>query len=47
VAEKFLRREHRENIIVETDASRLLERLETYRPVVVDSKWVDELKNMV
>jgi uncharacterized protein (TIGR00730 family) len=47
VTEKFLRQEHRDNIIIETDASRLLEKLETYRPVVVDSKWVDELKNMV
>jgi uncharacterized protein (TIGR00730 family) len=47
VAEKFLRQEHRDNVIIETDAPRLLERLETYRPVPVDSKWVDELKNML
>jgi uncharacterized protein (TIGR00730 family) len=47
VAERFLRPEHRDNIIIEDDAARLLERMETYEPIEVDSKWVDELKHMI
>ncbi|MCX6235519.1 MAG: TIGR00730 family Rossman fold protein [Bacteroidetes bacterium] len=47
VSERFLRTEHRNNLIIDDDASRLLEKLETYKPVMVDSKWVDELKHIL
>jgi uncharacterized protein (TIGR00730 family) len=47
VEERFLRHEHRHNIIIEKDAHRLIERIETHEPVSVDSKWVDELKHML
>jgi uncharacterized protein (TIGR00730 family) len=47
VAEKFLRREHRDNIIIEDDPTRLLENIERHKHVSADSKWVEELKNMV
>jgi uncharacterized protein (TIGR00730 family) len=47
VSERFLRTEHRNNLIIDDDALRLLEKLETFKPVMVDSKWVDELKHML
>lgn len=46
VEEKFLRIEHRNNILVEEDVHVLLDRLMTFVPVQVHSKWVDELKVM-
>ena len=38
-AELFMRGEHRDMLIVETDPSRLLDRCETYQPPVVE-KWI-------
>jgi uncharacterized protein (TIGR00730 family) len=38
-AELFMRREHREMLIVETDPARLLDACEHYRPPVVE-KWI-------
>lgn len=46
VEERFLRIEHRNNILVEEDIHLLLDRLMTFEPVQVHSKWVDELKLM-
>jgi hypothetical protein len=46
VNERFLRIEHRNNILVGEDSSSLLDRLLTFKPVQVHSKWVDELKLM-
>lgn len=46
VEERFLRIEHRNNILVEDDIRLLLDRLMTFEPVQVHSKWVDELKLM-
>jgi hypothetical protein len=46
VEERFLRTEHRNNILVEEDIHLLLDRLMTFEPVQVHSKWVDELKVM-
>ncbi len=46
VDERFLRSEHRSNILVGEDCTDLLDRLMTFRPVKVHSKWVDELKMM-
>lgn len=39
-SQRFIRSEHRELIIRETDAQTLLDRLATWKPPVVD-KWVD------
>ena len=38
-AERFMRREHRDMLVVESDPQRLLDRFETYRPPVVE-KWI-------
>ncbi|WP_298436073.1 TIGR00730 family Rossman fold protein [Geobacter sp.] len=40
VAERFVRDEHREMIIIETEPARLLERFRTYRPPAA-KKWLD------
>jgi uncharacterized protein (TIGR00730 family) len=37
--ERFMRQEHRDMLIVETDPERLLDRFETYSPPVVE-KWI-------
>lgn len=46
VEERFLRTEHRNNILVDDDPHRLLQRLSTFKPLHAHSKWVDELKLM-
>lgn len=46
VEERFLRVEHRMNILVNNDATLLIEQLSTFKPIPVHSKWVDELKLM-
>ena len=43
VTEGFVRPEHRDNIIVSTDANELLIKLNTYQPVHI-SKWIEEIK---
>jgi hypothetical protein len=44
VDEHFVRHEHLSNLIVETDAPTLLNKLESYQPIKVDSKWIDDLR---
>lgn len=44
VAEHFVRSEHFSNLIVEEDAVVLLQKLHDYKPLKVDSKWIDDLK---
>lgn len=46
VEERFLRVEHRMNILVHSDAASLIMQLSTFKPIPVHSKWVDELKLM-
>jgi len=46
VEKRFLRPEHRNNIIIEKDARILVEKLKAFVPIEVDSKWVDDLKLM-
>jgi uncharacterized protein (TIGR00730 family) len=46
VEERFLRIEHRNNILIGDDAEELIDQLSTFKPVQVHSKWVDELKQM-
>ncbi len=43
VAEKFVRQEHQNNLIVEKDGFRLLERLAGFEPQKAE-KWIDRLK---
>jgi len=43
VNERFVRREHQQNLIVEEDEGMLIERLENFKPVKAD-KWIDRLK---
>jgi len=40
VAERFIRAEHRELVLVDADAEALLEKLLAYRPPTVE-KWID------
>lgn len=44
VEERFLRIEHRKNIVIEKDVEKILLKLLNYTPIEIDSKWVDELK---
>ncbi len=43
VREKFIRPEHQQNLTVETDTERLIEKLETFVPKTAE-KWIDRLK---
>jgi hypothetical protein len=43
VDEKFVREEHKQNLIVETDAKLLIEKLESFEPKKAE-KWIDRLK---
>ncbi|MEI6435362.1 MAG: TIGR00730 family Rossman fold protein [Bacteroidota bacterium] len=43
VAERFLRPEHRNMLLVDTDFARLFEKLNTYKPVTAE-KWIERLK---
>lgn len=45
VDQRFVREEHFSNLIVEEDPEMLLQRLEEYVPLHVDSKWIDDLKS--
>ncbi len=44
VKEKFIRPEHRANLLVDDDAEGLLEKIRNFIPNKPPSKWVDELK---
>lgn len=45
VNQRFVKPEHRANLIVESDAERLLSELRNYKPLKVDGgKWINELK---
>jgi hypothetical protein len=43
VAEKFLRSEHRNMLLVDTDFEQLMTKLENYQPVTA-AKWIERLK---
>jgi uncharacterized protein (TIGR00730 family) len=43
VSEKFVRKEHQENLIVDVDETRLMSRMADFRPVAAE-KWIDRLK---
>lgn len=44
VEEKFVRPEHRANLLVDDDAERLIARIKEFAPQKPPGKWVDELK---
>ncbi len=44
VQESFLRKEHRDNLIVEQDMELLIGRMESYRPVET-AKWIRDIKD--
>jgi uncharacterized protein (TIGR00730 family) len=44
VEEKFVRSEHRANLLVDDDAERLMKKIMEFIPQKPPSKWVDELK---
>ncbi len=43
VDEKFVREEHKQNLIVETEANVLIEKLDSFEPKKAE-KWIDRLK---
>ena len=43
VAENFIRKEHRNNLIVDDNAENLLNKLKAYKPVHI-TKWIEDLK---
>jgi hypothetical protein len=44
VSEKFIRPEHKENLIIDVDENDLLLKLINYEPIKVHEKWIDELR---
>ena len=44
VKERFVRTEHRNNIIVEDNAVKLIEKLKDYEPVHI-GKWIEDIKD--
>lgn len=46
VNERFIKPEHRQNLIIESEEEKLLEKIRTYEPVKVDGgKWIKELRD--
>ncbi|MEA3458461.1 MAG: LOG family protein, partial [Candidatus Thermoplasmatota archaeon] len=43
VEEQYVRKEHRINIIVDDNIDALIEKLNNYKPVLMD-KWIHEIK---
>ena len=43
VEERYVRKEHRKNIIVDDNIDALIEKLNNYKPVLMD-KWIHEIK---
>ena len=44
VEQRFVRPEHRSNLLVNANPANLLEEIEVFKAQKVDSKWIDELK---
>lgn len=44
LSEKFIRTEHRANIIIASDPELLIQRLIDFEPLKVDSQWIEQLK---
>ncbi len=44
VEEKFLRQEHRDNIIIDSDIDLLFDKMRSFKRNHIDKKWIDDLK---
>jgi len=44
VEEKFLKKEHRENIIIDDNPEKLLDKIINFKPIKIDKFWVADLK---
>lgn len=44
VEQRFVRPEHRSNLLVNAEPAQLLEEIEVFKAQKVDSKWIDDLK---
>ncbi len=42
--EKFMKYEHRHNVIVESDPKKLLQAMMNFKPIAIDEKWIAKLK---
>jgi uncharacterized protein (TIGR00730 family) len=42
--EKFMKFEHRHNVIIESDPAKLLTAIQEFKPLAVDEKWIADLK---
>ncbi len=42
---KFMKPEHRNNVIFEADPEELVKKIKNFDPEIVDSKWIDNLKD--
>ena len=45
LAERFMKYEHRHNVIFESEPEVLLKAMQNFKPLAVDNKWIDDLKN--
>jgi len=45
VEQRFVRPEHHKNLLVDDNPEQLLEAIENYVSLKVDSKWIDDLKS--
>ncbi len=45
LAERFMKYEHRHNVIFESDPETLLSAIKNFKPLAVDEKWIEDLKN--
>ncbi len=43
--EKFMKVEHRHNVIFENEPQKLLDAILNFKPLAVDEKWIDNLKH--
>lgn len=44
VEQRFVRNEHRQNLLVDENPEQLLQAIENYESMKVDSKWIDDIK---
>lgn len=44
--EKFMKIEHRQNVIVESDPDKLVHAMLNFKPIAVDAKWIASLKEI-
>ncbi len=45
LSEKFMKFEHRHNVIISSEPAELLEKIQNFVPLAVDEKWIKDLKD--